>query len=189
MFDIIKKSILAGILIGFGVIINIQMEIPIIGPLLFSFGLLTIIYMKLYLFTGKIGFLVSKERMKTSSLILILLYNFIGIALTVCLYACANSAFADLLSAAAAVKFSKSIIVLFINACFCGALIHFAVKNKRTILTIFAIMIFILIGAEHCVADFPYFIYNFSWINCLKMISIIIGNSLGAIIIEGLANE
>lgn len=189
MFDTIKKSILAGILIGFGVIINVQMEIPLIGPLLFSFGLLTIIYMKLYLFTGKIGFLITKDKMKISSLILMILYNFVGIAATVCLYACANPAFVDLLSTAAAIKFSKSIIVLFINACFCGALIHFAVRNKQTILTVFAIMIFILIGAEHCIADFPYFIYNFSWMNCLKMLSIILGNSLGAIIIEGLISE
>lgn len=71
---------------------------------------------------------------------------------------------------------------------FCGALIHFAVKNKQTILTIFAIMIFILIGAEHCVADFPYLLINFSWINLLKLISVIIGNSVGAILIEGLCS-
>lgn len=54
---IIKKSILAGILIGLGVIINLQSENPIIGALLFSFGLLTIIRMQLNLYTGKIGFL------------------------------------------------------------------------------------------------------------------------------------
>lgn len=53
----IKKSILAGILIGLGVIINLQSENPIIGALLFSFGLLTIIRMQLNLYTGKIGFL------------------------------------------------------------------------------------------------------------------------------------
>jgi len=57
MSNIIKKSILAGILIGLGVIINLQSENPIIGALLFSFGLLTIIQMQLYLYTGKIGFL------------------------------------------------------------------------------------------------------------------------------------
>ena len=75
----------------------------------------------------------------------------------------------------------------FINACFCGALIHFAVKNKVIIFTIFAIMIFILIGAEHCIADFPYLLFNFSIINIIKFISIIIGNSIGAILIERLS--
>ena len=50
--DTFKKSILAGILIGLGVIINLQSDNRIIGALLFSFGLLTIIEMHLLLFTG-----------------------------------------------------------------------------------------------------------------------------------------
>ena len=61
MFDTIKRSLLAEILIGFGVIINLQMEVPVIGPMLFSFGLLTVIYMKAYLFTGKIGYVISPD--------------------------------------------------------------------------------------------------------------------------------
>ena len=48
-------------------------------------------------------------------------------------------------------------------------------------------MIFILIGAEHCIADFPYLLFNFSIINIIKFISIIIGNSIGAILIERLS--
>ena len=66
-------------------------------------------------------------------------------------------------------------------------LIHFAVKNKQTIITIFSVMIFILIGAEHCVADFPYLLFNFSFINVIKLFAIIIGNSIGAILIERLS--
>ena len=57
----IKKSTLAGILIGLGVIINIQSDIPELGALLFSFGLLTIINMQLTLFTGKVGFLLDAQ--------------------------------------------------------------------------------------------------------------------------------
>ena len=68
-------------------------------------------------------------------------------------------------------------------------LIHFAVKNKITILTVFAVMVFILIGAEHCIADFPYLLFNFSWLNLLKFLSIVLGNSLGAILIEGLCKQ
>ena len=178
--DIFKKSTLAGILIGLGVIINLQSDNRIIGALLFSFGLLTIIEMQLLLFTGKVGF-------RTKDLGLMLLFNFIGIAITVSLYAMANSNFQEVIMSAAVLKFSKSIITLFINACFCGALIHFAVKNKVKILTIFAIMIFILIGAEHCVADFPYLLFNLSWVSCGKLIAIIGGNSIGAIVIEELS--
>lgn len=182
---IIKKSILAGVLIGLGVIINLQSENPVIGALLFSFGLLTIIQMQLNLYTGKIGFLTKINEWKF--LITVLFWNCFGITATICIYAIGNQDFVDILSAAAAVKFSKSIITLFINACFCGALIHFAVKNKITILTIFAIMIFILIGAEHCIADSPYLLANFTLINVLKFVSIVLGNSLGAILIERLS--
>lgn len=181
----IKKSTLAGILIGLGVIINTQTTPPVLGALLFSFGLLTIINMRLYLYTGRIGFLTRDSIIKV--LVVILIFNLIGVAATVGLYAIGNQNFIGIISAAAATKFSKTFLTLFINACFCGALIHFAVKNKVIILTIFAIIIFILIGAEHCIADFPYLLFNFSIVNFIKFIVIIIGNSIGAIIIERLS--
>ena len=176
-------SILAGILIGLGVIINVQTEYAPLGALLFSFGLLTIINMKLPLYTGRIGFL-------KGNLPAILLWNFVGIFFTVGLYGLGNPQFIDTFAAVAAFKFSKDAVTLTINAVFCGALIHFAVKNKVTILTIFAIMIFILIGAEHCVADLPYFICApWSCANIIKFAGIIFGNSIGAIIIERLSEE
>lgn len=179
-----KKSILAGILIGLGVIINLQSEIPALGALLFSFGLLTIINMQLNLYTGKIGFFDNINDGKF--LFHTLFYNCVGIELTVALYALGNQNFIDTILTAANIKFSKDTLTLFVNACFCGALIHFAVKNKITILTIFAIMIFILIGAEHCVADSAYLMFVPTLINTIKFIAIILGNSLGAIIIERL---
>lgn len=181
-----KKSILAGILIGLGVIINLQSEIPALGALLFSFGLLTIINMQLNLYTGKIGFFDNININDGKFLFHTLFYNCVGIGLTIALYALGNQNFIDTILTAANIKFSKDILTLFINACFCGALIHFAVKNKTTILTIFAIMIFILIGAEHCVADFAYFTFVPNGINTIKFIAIILGNSLGAIVIERL---
>lgn len=180
----IKQSFLSGILIGLGVIINLQMKPPILGALLFSFGLVTIINMQLNLFTGKIGFF---PQYKIPFLITVLLFNFFGIASTVGLYALANQDFANIISTAATLKFSKSILTLFINGCFCGMLIHFAVKNKQLAITMMAVIIFILIGAEHCVADFPYLLFNLSLINILKLFSIVIGNSVGSILIEYLS--
>ena len=68
-------------------------------------------------------------------------------------------------------------------------LIHFAVKIKSIPVTFLAIAIFILIGAEHCIADFPYLLVNFNLINLIKWAVIIIGNSIGAIAIEILTTE
>ena len=188
--NIIKKSILSGVLIGLGVIINLQVQYKILGALLFSFGLLTIINMQLTLFTGKVGFLLDAQIPIQNFLLYlgtILFWNFIAIAVIIKIYAIGNPDFTNVIMAAAASKFAKTTLTLFINACFCGALIHFAVKNGVAIITIFAIMIFILIGAEHCVADFPYLLYNYTSENILKFITIILGNSIGAILIERLS--
>lgn len=187
MIQTIKNAILAGILIGLGVIINLKSAYPIAGALLFSFGLLTIINMGLALYTGKIGFVLSDFKNKMPVALTILLFNFIGISIVI-LYAIGNPEFVKLISGAAAAKFSKTIPTLFINGCFCGMLIHFAVKNKDTIITIFAVMIFILIGAEHCIADFPFFLYNCSLMSGIKLLSVVLGNSAGAILVEELCS-
>ena len=84
------NAVIAGLLIGLGVIINIQTKSPILGALLFSFGLLTIIHLKLPLYTGKIGYLKDK-------LVLILIFNLIGIGITYAAYCLANPNFHDII--------------------------------------------------------------------------------------------
>jgi formate/nitrite transporter FocA (FNT family) len=131
------KSILAGILIGIGVIINTISSIPELGAFLFSFGLLSIIYLQLSLYTGKIGFLAK-------DLPQMLLGNLIGSGFIVGLYEIANPAFLITFQEKAAIKFTKGYIAILIYAFFCGMLIHFAVKQKGGAITvIMAIMIFI----------------------------------------------
>jgi formate/nitrite transporter FocA (FNT family) len=172
-----SNSIVAGILIGLGVIINTQIQPPILGALLFSFGLLAIIHLKLPLYTGRVGFL--EEGLPS-----ILLFNLFGIAMVIAFYFYANNDYPAIIAQAAAIKFSKTYVEMFFGGLFCGMLIHFAVKCKVSYLTSMAVIIFILIGAEHCIADFPYFFMVLSWINLLKFILVIIGNSVGAILIE-----
>lgn len=171
------NAVIAGLLIGLGVIINTQTKPPILGALLFSFGLLTIIHLKLPLYTGKIGYLKDK-------LVLILLFNLIGIGITVAAYCLANPNFHDIILSAAAIKFSKTYLQMLFGGIFCGMLIHFAVKCKVPYLTSMAVIIFILIGAEHCIADFPYLLTTLSLPHIGKFLMVILGNSIGAILIE-----
>lgn len=180
--DVIDKSIIAGFLIGLGVIINTLTAIPILGALLFSFGLLTIIQLQLPLYTGKIGFL-SKNLFK------ILIFNLFGISMCIIFFAAACPTFIPLITTAAAIKFSKTIIQMLLYGFFCGTLIHFAVKVKQPYTTAMAVIIFILIGAEHCIAAFPYLVFCFTWTNLLKFVMIILGNSLGAIFIEKMISK
>ena len=180
-------AILAGILIGIGVIINTSLSVPVLGALLFSFGLLSIIELKLPLYTGKIGFAGQQK----FYFVEMLLGNFVGAGGAVGAYTLANPKFETILTLEkAAIKFSKSPFELFLLGVICGILVHFAVKIKKWYTTIMAIMIFILIGAEHCVADFPYFLMAIaSFDNLLKFLMIILGNSLGAIGVELILNK
>ena len=89
----------------------------------------------------------------------------------------------------AVVKFDKTILQMFIGGVFCGALIHFAVKCKHILMTVMAIVIFILMGAEHCIADFPYLLCNASFENMLKFLMVVIGNSIGAILLENMLKK
>lgn len=183
-YNIFVLSILAGILIGVGVIINTTLTIPIIGPLLFSFGLLSIIELKLPLYTGRIGYIGKQKHLGT-----ILVGNFVGVAGLVGAYTIAQPNFETILTLEkVATKFSKTPFELFLLGCICGVLIHFAVRIKNPFTTMMAIMIFILIGAEHCVADFPYFLVNPTWLNSFKFLMIVLGNSIGAIAIELMLN-
>ena len=50
------KAVYSGFMIGIGGMIYLSVENKIIGSLLFSFGLLTIVTQGFYLYTGKIGF-------------------------------------------------------------------------------------------------------------------------------------
>lgn len=173
-----EKSILAGMLIGLGVIINLQTTTPFIGALLFSFGLLTIIYLQLPLYTGKIGFL-------GKNLPLILLGNLIGVAVIALLYCLCQINFLATIDAAAQSKFAKTYSHMLVGGILCGMLIHFAVRCKEApYIVSMAVIIFILIGAEHCVADFPYLLFNLSGENIFKFFLVIFGNSIGAIFVE-----
>ena len=179
-----STSIAAGILIGFGVIINLTVENPIIGSLFFGFGLLTIIALKLPLYTGRIGFLKDGELLP-----LILMSNLLGIFSTILIYILANPVFIETLTRAADAKFQKNAFQMLVYGVLCGMLIHFAVKVKETPITLLAVSIFILIGAEHCIADFPILFFNLSWTNFFKWVMVVIGNSFGAIFIENLTTE
>ena len=58
----INNAVVAGFLIGLGVIINTLAANPVLGAILFSFGLLTIIQLQIPLYTGQIGFIKEKKK-------------------------------------------------------------------------------------------------------------------------------
>lgn len=181
-----KGAVVAGFLIGLGVIINTLATNSILGAVLFSFGLLTIIQMQLPLYTGQIGFIKEK---KISDLIKIIICNFIGIIFVLLLKTISDPNFTTIFLDKAILKFNKDIFRMFIDGFFCGTLIHFAVKCKKPLLTSMAVVIFILTGSEHCIADFPYLLQVPSLSNLLKFFMVVMGNSLGAILLENMLKK
>ena len=61
MKNTLVKAVYAGFMIGVGGVVYLALENKIVGALLFSFGLLTIVNQGFFLYTGKIGFAKTKE--------------------------------------------------------------------------------------------------------------------------------
>lgn len=173
----IRQSILSGILVGIGVVLQIQIQNPYISAMLFSIALLVIIECDLKLYTGKIGFFKPTE---IKNLLIILLSNLLGVIIPiVCLIS--KDGFYERLVEISSIKFSNECFELFLYGIMCGILMFVAVYCKKYIITVFCIMTFILSGYEHCIADFPYLFFNFNINNLLKFFCVILGNSLGSI--------
>ena len=67
------NSVWAGIMIAIGSAVYINCSNKIIGAILFSVGLITIMQLKFNLFTGKIGFVRNRRDILYAFIILILL--------------------------------------------------------------------------------------------------------------------
>lgn len=142
--------------------------------------------MQLPLYTGQIGFI---EEKKISDLIKIIVFNCLGILFVLWLKTISDPNFVIIFLEKATLKFNKDILRMFVDGFFCGTLIHFAVKCKKPLLTSMAVVIFILTGSEHCIADFPYLLYVPSLSNLLKFFMVVMGNSLGAILLENMLKK
>lgn len=176
-----KTSILSGILVGLGVVINVFSANKYIGALLFSFALLVIMKLQLQLYTGQIGFLLDKKY-HIVDYISMLLYNMVGALIPTFLLITVNNNLLERMIEISCQKFGHTYYELFIYGLFCGVLMLIAVYSKETIITVFCIMIFILSGFEHCIADYPFLLFNMSLDNIIKFSMIVLGNSVGAII-------
>ena len=147
---------------GIGVAVNVNCGDRFVGAFLFSIALLSVIEYGLPLYTGRIGFGFKMD------LIPALLFNCMGVC--ACLLVCTP---AD--------KFDGSYWSMFVEGVFCGVLMYLAVKTKKPLCTVMCIMVFILSGYEHCIADFPSLVMYFSWESLGKWGLVVLGNSVGSL--------
>lgn len=182
---IIKNSILAAIFISFGVMVLLTTN-EILGPLLFSFGLLGVCYFQADLFTGKAGYYWKGEKLK---LLKILLINLTSGYILGFLFSLVNS---DLiLIAQEKVMIWNFSLSYFLKSIFCGMIMYICVneykENNSIIGILYGVPLFIFCGFQHSIANIIILgvARTFSW----TIIICILGNLLGSIIINLLDNK
>ncbi len=163
--NILFKGIYAGMMIGIGGTVYLSISNSIIGAIFFSVGLLTICIYKMNLYTGMIGYIIENKLNYIVTLLLTLIGNFIGTMITSLLVL--NTRIANLSVRAkeiSSIKINDNYLSIFILSIFCGMLMYIAVntfkKEKDSIVRYLAIFIcvivFILSGFEHCIANMYY---------------------------------
>ena len=182
--QIFIKAVYAGFMIGIGGIVYLSIENRILSALFFSFGLLTIVTQGFCLYTGKIGFIQKPQELL--DMLIIIIGNYIGTLLTAFL---ANAAQLKISSEELVnKKLDISLWNVLLLAVFCGVMMFLAIdnykKNKNIVFIIAPVMIFILSGFEHSIADMFYF--NLNGIHSLNEVAFIIvtllGNGIGSFI-------
>ncbi len=184
-------SIYSGLCIGLGGTAYLSCDNKVLGSFLFGLGLFTILNFGFNLFTGKVGYFVKNKPCYWGFLGIVWLGNFIGtflfarmIALT--RYGAALQAKA---SALCLVKDGDSIASLLILGIFCGMLMFIAadgfksIENQigKVVVVFLPVMVFILSGFEHCIADMFYFSLagDISSLMLKSLLVITVGNSIG----------
>lgn len=189
------KSVLAGIMIGIGGTIYLSIDNKVVGASLFGIGLFMIVIYGFNLYTGKIGYLVDNFNFKyIKMLVITLIGNFIGTFFVgyILKFTRIYSLIHDKAKILVNVKLDDSLISILILAFFCGILMYLAVntykenKDISKYLGVFlGVIVFILCGFEHCIANMYYFsvanIWNLNTL--LYLLIMILGNSLGGMLI------
>lgn len=192
MIKLLRSSILAGIAIGtagFGFLASgIQSETygPLVGAVIFSFGLLTVLGYKLKLYTGTAGFIHKGE---VGQLFMILLGNIVG-----CFCASLLARVTPMEIQAAAQNILE--LRLRTGALRCGLLgigcgfimssaVQFA-REKQYLPLLLGVPLFIVCGFTHCIADAFYYLCvpaAFWKVHAIQIISvyasIVLGNLVG----------
>ncbi len=185
MKELISESILAGIFISIGGTAFLSVG-GIIGAILFTFGLASIVCYELGLFTGMSGFVANGRQLL--ALLFVLFFNIVG-----CIFASYSISVSlpDLGASAIDIvnkRVDMGAVNVFILAIFCGFIMTTVVtfaRKKQWIPLLLGIPLFIMCGFVHSIADAFYYGlamfngYAMNWCNGLMYLMAVIGNFIG----------
>lgn len=180
----IIDSILAGICISIGGVAFLKVG-GIVGAVLFSFGLITVVCYKMKLYTGVSGFVETKQ--DWAELPVIIIGNIVGCALVALAISAAIPELVDNAQKIVDGRLDKGFWNVTLLAIFCGfimtTVVNFA-RQKMWLPLIFGIPLFIMCGFVHSIADAFYYSLALGWEKWtaqafLVYIASIIGNFIG----------
>jgi len=184
----IRKALLAGIFIGLGSYGFLALGgLP--GAVIFAFGLISVIVMRVPLYTGMAGVIKPSQ---TLELLVVWFFNIVGCAL-LGLFAHYCNNFDETLTTMVANRLDDSFPEAFTKAMGCGLIIDCAVymaknpspwgnKEAGTLLpVIFGVPLFIVCGFYHSIADVMYLTAHFQWHPEIPLyyLAIFLGNFVG----------
>lgn len=200
---------LAGFMIAIAAVINLRCQNPVVGAFLFSVGLLTCVYYKLWLYTGMTDVYLDDlrhvvpnkpllQKLKTvcydlAGLILVLFMNYLG---TCAIGSLASHAVSAQAIQVVAAKAEQPWYHLVWSGFMCGMLMLIAVKTYKNarergplvvvgaVILILCVMGFILAGFDHSVANMAYvWCRGYSDVAGMKVIMWpVLGNFLGGMV-------
>ena len=192
------KSVMAGICIGIGGIVYLSVESKVVGAALFATGLFTVCTMGYHLYTGKACYLLDSPNKGSYLLWLGQVWagNLVGTALVGYAMRLTRNgpALAEKAQALCQTKLGDSLLSIFILAILCNIMIYIGVESYRSnphplgkyLGILLGIMVFILSGFEHCVANMFYFSVANAWsltaVGYLLVMTV--GNLVGAVLPE-----
>ena len=202
----LRGAVASGIFIGLAGTVFLSIPNKFAGAFLFGFGLLTIVCCGFKLYTGAVGYLVLQGKKAPAYLLTLLVIwigNWIGTFLvgTALRYSRVGSALAARSQGLCAVKMADSWISLLVLSFFCGILMFLAVDTFRRkdeypgvirmTMVFICVMVFILSGFEHCVADMYYFSVAGMWTagSLVRTLWMTLGNSLGGFLLPLLGRK
>lgn len=187
----------AGLAISIGGTVYLSVDNKIIGSLLFAVGLYAIVLNGLFLYTGKVGYLVDQsDKIEYLGLLAITwLGNLAGTWIGA--VAVLNTRIQGIRENAVGIcetKLADEPLSIFLLAIFCGILMYIAVdgfkEKENPLILFFCVSVFILSGFEHCIANMFYFSIAGAWSlkTIVYLIIMTLGNSLGGMLIPSLKN-
>lgn len=186
-------GIAAGIMIGIGGAVLLSVESRLAGAVLFSVALLSICMLGLYLYTGKIGFLVAEHSAAdVFSVFAGLVGNAVGCAAAAFAVRTVRPALSVRAAEMCAAKLAQPWLATVFAGILCGILMYAAVavyREKNSSLgVLFCVPVFILAGFEHSIADMFYFFLagGSSGRAVLFLLLVVFGNTVGGMLLPAL---